>query len=126
VPGGALQDPLEGGGLLGLAAAGPGLEGPVEVVLELLLELGDVGAARGQDLGGDLVPRHRVEQVLQRDVLVPAPPGVGDGVLEGGLQFLRYRDHRGSCYSGSTVQRSGYSASRARSMTFVALVSAIS
>ncbi len=126
VPGGPLQDALEGGGLLRLAAPGAGLEGPVEVVLEFLLELGDVGAAGGQDLGGDLVARHGVEQVLQRDVLVAPPPGVGHGALESCLQFLRYRDHRRSCYSGSTVQRRGYSASRASSMTLVAFVSAIS
>ena len=126
VPGGALQDALEGGGLLRLAAAGPGLQRPVEVVLELLLQLGDVGAAGGQDLGGDLVAGHGVEQVLQGDVLVPPPTGVGHGALEGCLQFLGYRDHRRSCYSGSTVQRRGYSASRASSMTLVALVSAIS
>ena len=60
-----------------------GLQGPVEVVLELLLQVGEVGAAGHQDLGGDLVPGHGVEQVLQRDVLVRRAPGVGHRALEG-------------------------------------------
>ena len=63
------------------------------------------------------------EQVLQGDVLVPALAGVGDGRLEGLLQFLGNGHHR---HSGSIVQRRGYSASRARVITFSALCSAIS
>jgi hypothetical protein len=126
VPGGPLQDPLEGGGLLRVLLLGQGLEGAGQVVVQLAGQGGQVGAAGHQHLAGHLVGAERVEQVLQGDVLVAPAPGVGHRALEGCLQFLRYRDHRRSCYSGSTVQRRGYSASRASSMTLVALVSAIS
>ncbi len=83
VPGGALEHALEGRGLLGILLRAHRLEGAVEVLLELLLEQLQVGAAGEQHLRGDLVLGHRVEQVLQRHVLVTPSPGLGHRRLEG-------------------------------------------
>src|SRR5512133_3368789 len=123
VPGGPLEDPLERGGLLRIALELERLDGPVEVLLDLLAQTLEVGAAGEEDLLRDPVVRQGEEEVLEGDVLVVAAARVRQGRLEGLLQLFRNRDHG---YSGSIVMRSGYSRSRARAVALAAFVSAIS
>ena len=82
VPGRALQDPLEGGRLLGILRGAEGFQRAVQVLLELALEQLEIGAAREQHLGGHLVTRHRVQEVLERDVLVPSSARLRDRGLK--------------------------------------------
>ena len=107
----------------GSRSAADGLEGPGEVLVDLGPQPLEVGAAGEQDLLRDLVVGEGEQEVLERDVLVVAPAGVGERRLEGLLKLLRNGDH---AHSGSIVMRSGYSCSRASAVALAAFVSAIS
>ena len=62
-------------------------------VVELLLELLDVAAARADDVDDVAVVQQREQQVLEGDVLVPPADGLVDGELETGLES--FCDHGG-------------------------------
>ena len=78
-----LQHPPESQRLLRLLllAARELLDGLVEVPVEVAAKLRQIGAARGEDPLAIGVVRQRVEQVLERQVRVPARRrlAIGDG-----------------------------------------------
>ena len=86
---GALQHALERERLVGpgLLALGQLLDLLVEEALEVAAQLLDVAAALGDDVGAARIVEHREQQVLERQVLVPAAADVVDGALERGLEL---------------------------------------
>ena len=94
----------------------------LEMLLEVALELRQPGAAGAQDSRRNRVAQERVQQVLQRHVLVPPRLRLREGQPQGGLQLFGDRQ----THSGSIVQRKGNSAAFAICSTVAALVSAIS
>ena len=84
---GAVEAEREGG-KLSVRLLRHGLELVVEELLELLLQRGAASAAGVADDGRRLViEEERVEQVLDRDVLVPPPRRLALGEGEGDLDF---------------------------------------
>src|SRR5438874_8890083 len=59
------------------------------MLLQLAPQLGKAGAAGAQDAGGDGVSQQSVEQVLERDVLVPPRFRLGEGEPQRRLELLR-------------------------------------
>ena len=97
------------GGELGVGVLGHGLDLFVEELLQALLEGHRIAAGVAEDARRLLVEEQGVEQVLDRDVLVPPPRGLALGEGEGDLDFRA--DAHG--YSGSTVRRRGIECSLA-------------
>ncbi len=92
----------------------------LEVLLEVLLELFHVSAARGDDLCGFRIVQEREQDVLEREVLVPPPRRLVHGTRKRDSQFF------GELHSGSVVTSRGYPESRARRMVVIAFDSATS
>ena len=100
----------------------------LQVLVEILAELRQVGAAGGQNPLAVRIVGERVEQVLEREVGMP-PRGrlsVGNGQDD----FESWTEHVDIpgliAYSGSIAARSGNPLSRARSVTVATFVSATS
>ena len=119
-----LQHPLEGARLLGIAVIPvrqPRLA-ILKMLLEVALQLRQPRPAGAEDPRRDRVPEQRIEQVLQRHVLVPARLRFREGQPQGGFQLLGDRQ----AHSDSIVLKKGNSAALAICSTVVTLVSAIS
>ena len=82
----------------------------VEVGVEVAAQPRQIGAAGGEDPLAVGVVRERVEQVLEREVGVPARDGFA---VRDGAGRLRRRRKTRSAHASSMVARSGNSASRA-------------
>src|SRR5262249_51497213 len=91
------------GGELGVRLLRKGLDLLVEELLQPLLEGGRVAPGVAEDVRRLLVEEERIEEVLDRHVLVPAAGGLPLGDGEGDLDFVA--DAHG--YSGSAVSRRG-------------------
>jgi hypothetical protein len=104
VDGGAAQDALDAERLLrgDLDVLRQLLDLFGQELLQLLAQLAQVGAAGGQRVTGASVIDQRVEQVLQRHVLVTVAGRLFEGVAKRDLQ--RAGDHGGLCH-GSVVLR---------------------
>jgi hypothetical protein len=102
---GVLHDALEHGRehRLDVFVLGQGLELLVHEIVELLLQQFHVPAASGDDVRHLAVVEEREEEVLERDVLMPAPHGVGEGEFEGLLELPG--DH---VFSEFRVRRAGW------------------
>jgi hypothetical protein len=85
---GALEHPLERQRLIRprLLVLGQRLDRVGQELLELGAQLGHLAAALGDHVDRGRIVEHRQQQVLERQVLVATPPGVGDGALERGGQ----------------------------------------
>jgi hypothetical protein len=85
---GALEHPLERQRLIRprLLVLGQRLDRVGQELLELGAQLGHLAAALGDHVDRGRIVEHRQQQVLERQVLVAAAPGVGDGALERGGQ----------------------------------------
>ena len=90
VEGRALEDALEGDGLLGLheVALGQRLHLLVEVAQKLSLEGAEVGPAVAQQRGGARVVEQRQEHVLEGQVLVAPAGGLVHGAGQGDPQLI--------------------------------------
>jgi hypothetical protein len=75
---------------LELFALGDALEVFIEVLEQLLLQRFEIGAAMLQDIAGGDVVQHRVEQVLEADILMAAVDRFGHRELQRNLQFTAY------------------------------------
>ena len=119
----ALEDALEAEGLLRrlVDARRQALDVLVEVAGHLALELGNVDRAGAQHLDHRGIVQQRVEDVLDRQVLVPAATRLAEGEGE-----RRFEGPAEAHHASSTVQRSGNSCTRASRSVSATRVSAIS
>ena len=86
---GALQSPLHPGCIMRLegAALGQALDLFIEVLLQLLAQRVEIGAAMLQHVAGGDVVQHRVEHVLETDIFMAPVERLGHRKLQGDLQF---------------------------------------
>ena len=119
-----LQHALEGAGLLRVAIESVRQLRLAfqQVLLQLALQFLKAGPAGAQDAGRHRVAQQRVQQVLQRHVLVPPRLRLREGQPQGGFQLLGDRQ----AHSGSIVLKKGNSAALAICSTVATFVSAIS
>jgi len=117
-----LQDPAEGHRLFGLAflAARKLLDRIVQIRVQAAPQEAEVHAAGAQNALGVGVVRQRVEQVLEREIRMPARHGLAERDVKN--HFNGSREHQAS----SMVARNGYPASAASDLTVSAFVSATS
>src|SRR5690606_37791772 len=129
VDGGAVEHPLNPDGLLRLArlTVGQALHRLHQEVVKLGRQLLDVDAQRFEDLATPGIARQRVEQVLQRQVLMAQLAGEVDRLAETPQQLFGndrggHRQHSSS--SGSMLSRNGNSLARASRSVSWSLVAA--
>ena len=120
-----LQHAAERRGLLRvvLVSAPHLLDRVVEIGVQIAPQAGEIGAAGAQNPFAVDIVRQRIEQMLERQVGVPARDRFA--VRDGEHQF-EGRGKQGGSYASSTVARSGKPAPRARVVTVSTLVSATS
>ena len=96
------------------------LQRTVQKIVELLLQQGNVAAALADHIGHLAVVQQRVQQMLERDVLVTSLDGVVQREFEGFLEWL------GDHWSFSIVHNSGNSCSLAMAVVLATFISATS